>query len=118
MPVREKAARAWEHERPMREAARLEKRARQIAALRGKLRSIFGAEYAIQIGINADGKLIATVEDLQFTVSSYSPELFSIYLVEICPRCDKELPIGIVSDLADVGQVLEEFATGLTHECS
>jgi hypothetical protein len=118
LSLREKAALAWEHERPMREAAQLEKRARQIAAVRAQLRRIFGAEYDVRVGIDANGKVIATVEDLKFTVSSYSPEFFSIYLIERCPRCGKELPIGVVSDLADVGQVLEEFQAGQTHECN
>jgi hypothetical protein len=118
LSLREKAALAWEQERPMREAARLEKRARQIAAVRAQLKRIFGADYEIRVGIDGNGKVMATVEDLRFTVSTYTPEIFSIYLVERCPQCDKELPIGVVSDLADVGQALEEFEAGNTHECN
>lgn len=118
LSLREKAALAWEHERPMREAALLEKRARQIAAVRGQLRRMFGTEHEIRVGIDANGKVIATVEDLRFTVTPYSPEFFSIYLVERCPRCGEELPIGVVSDLADVGKALEEFEAGLTHVCN
>jgi hypothetical protein len=115
--LREKAFLAWERERPMREAARLEKRARQIAALRKKLKEMFGEEYEIKVGIDANKTVIATVEDLRFTAITYAYELLSISLVERCPRCGKEIPIGIVSDLADVGEAIEEFEAGLRHEC-
>lgn len=117
LTLREKATLAWEHERPMREAARLEKRAKQLAAVREKLRAIFGSEYEIKVGLDANEKVIAAVEDLQFMAITYSHELISISLVERCPRCGKDLPIATVSDLADVGEALERFEVNSNHEC-
>jgi hypothetical protein len=116
--VREKAVLAWEHERPTREAIRLERRAKQIAALREKLKGIFGEEYEIKVGIDANKEVIATVEDLRFIAITYTYDhLISISLIEKCSGCGKEIPIGIVSNLADIGEALEEFAAGLRHEC-
>ena len=70
--LREKAILAWEYERPMREAAQLEKRAKQIAALREKLKSMFGKDYEIKIGIDANKTVIAIVEDLRFIAITYT----------------------------------------------
>jgi hypothetical protein len=117
LTLREKATLAWQHERPMREAARLEKRAKQLAAVREKLRAIFGTEYEIKVGIDAEQKVIATVEDLRFLAITYSYGLISISLVERCIRCGEDLPIAPVSDLADVGEALEAFESGIRHEC-
>jgi len=118
LTLREMAARAWQNERPMREAARLEKRAKQLLAVKEKLRSIFGAEYEIKVGIDANEKVIATVEDLRFMAITYSYELVSVSLVERCSRCGKDLPIATISDLADIGEALERFESGLRHECN
>jgi hypothetical protein len=118
LTLREKATLAWRHERPMREAARLERRAKQLAAVREKLRVIFGTEYEIKVGIDAEEKVIATVEDLRFTAITYSYELINLSLVERCPRCGEDLPIAPISNLADVGEALEAFESGLRHECN
>lgn len=117
LTLRQKAALAWERERPMREAARLEKRVKLLSIVREKLARIFGLEYDIKVGIESDGKIIAVVEDLRFTTITYSLEFVTISLVERCPRCGKDLPIGPVSDLADVGELLAEFEAGELHEC-
>ena len=117
LSLREKAILAWQHERPMREAARLEKRAKQLTAVRDKLRAIFSEDYEIKVGIDASEGVVASVEDLRFTAITYSYELITISLVERCPQCGADLPIAPVSNLADIGQALEEFAAGIKHEC-
>ena len=117
LTLRQKAALAWERERPMREAARLEKRVKLLSAVREKLTKIFGLEYEIKVGVEQDGKVIAAVEDLRFTTITYSLEFITISLVERCPRCGIDLPIGPVSDLTDIGELLAEFEAGKLHEC-
>lgn len=118
LSLRAKAILAWKSERPMREAARLERRARQIIAVRAKLREIFGTECEIKVGIAENKQIVATIEDLRFIAITYECELISISLVEICPRCGEDWPIGLVSNLADVGELIEEFEAGKLHECS
>jgi hypothetical protein len=115
--LREKAVLAWKAERPMREVARLEKRAKQISAVRAKLTEIFGTEYEIKVGIDENKNIVATIEDLRFTTISYAFERISISLVESCPQCGQDMPIGLVSNLADIGELLEEFEAGKLHEC-
>lgn len=117
LSLRQKAYLAWKRERPMREAARLEKRAKVLSVVREKLSRIFGSGYEIKVGVETDGKVVAAVEDLRFTTITYSPEFISISLVERCPRCGEDMPIGLISDLADVGELLEEFELGKLHEC-
>jgi hypothetical protein len=117
LTLRQKAALAWIRERPLREAARLEKRVKVLSVVREKLTRIFGKEYEIQVGVEPDGKIIAWVEDLRFTTITYSVEFITISLVERCPRCSLDLPIGAVSDLADIGELLEAFVAGKLHEC-
>jgi hypothetical protein len=118
LSLRAKATLAWNSERAVREAARLEKRARQIASVMAKLKEILGPEYEIKVGIDKKGVITATVDDLRFTAISYKYELISLSLVEKCSRCGEELPIGLVSDLADVGELLERSETEDFHECS
>lgn len=117
LTLRQKAALAWERERPMREAARLERRVKLLSLVREKLTRIFGPEYEVKVGVEQDGRVIAVVEDLRFTTITYSLEFVTISLVERCPRCGRDMPIGPVSDLADVGELLAEFEAGTLHEC-
>lgn len=117
LTLRQKAALAWERERPMREATRMEKRVKVLSVVRQKLKRIFGSEYEIKVGVETNGKVVALVEDLRFTTITYSLEFITISLVERCPQCGKDLPIGPVSDLADVGELLAEFEAGKLHEC-
>jgi hypothetical protein len=118
LSLREKAALAWKSERPMREVARLEKRARQITAVRARLREIFGTEYEIKVGIDEDKQIVAMIEDLRFIAICYDCEIFNISLIEKCPQCGKDMPLGFVSNLADIGELMEEFEAGNIHECS
>jgi hypothetical protein len=118
LSLREKAALAWKSERPIREAARIEKYAKQVAAVRAKLTKIFGTEYEIKVWMDENKRIVATIEDLRFTAITYSYELICISLVESCPRCSEDLPIGTVSNLADIGELIEEFEAGKIHECN
>lgn len=118
LSLREKAALAWKSERPMREAARMEKYAKQIVAVRVKLTEIFGTEYEIKVGMDENKKIVATIEDLRFTAITYSYQLIDISLVESCPQCGKDMPIGTVSNLADIGELIERLEAGNLHECS
>lgn len=51
LSIREKAAIAWKLERPLREAARIEKQARQLEAVNKKLEQMFGSECEIKLGV-------------------------------------------------------------------
>lgn len=52
MSLRQRAALAWKNERPLREAARVEKQARQIEAVHAKLEQIFGPGSNIKLGLS------------------------------------------------------------------
>lgn len=118
--LREKAAAAWKRERPLREAARVEKLARQIEAAEAKLAEMFGPGCEIKMGLNPAGTVRAEVEDLRFLADYYEDDFFcslSIILMETCPSCGRELMLGGVDNLADVGKKLEEFEQGHRLQC-
>jgi hypothetical protein len=117
LSLREKAALAWKSDRPMREAARLEKRAKDLAAVRAKLTEIFGTEYEIKVGLDENKKIVAVVEDLRFTAITYTYQIIDISLIERCPQCGEDLMIGLVSNLADIGELIEQVEAGKLHEC-
>ena len=120
LSIRAKAALAWKHEHPLREATRIEKQARQLEAVNKKLEQIFGAEYEIKLGLSAGGSIIAEVEDLRFTSDFYEDDYFcslSIILKEVCPYCGREMTLGVINNLADVGKALQEFEAGDSHKC-
>lgn len=121
LSLREKAAVAWKHERPLREAAHVEKQARQLEAVHQKLEQIFGPESEIKLGLSPAGTIIAEIEDLRFTTDFYEDDFFcslSIILKENCPYCGQDMILGHINDLADLGKLLEEFNMGLSHKCS
>lgn len=121
LSLREKAAIAWRHAQPLREAARVEKQARQLEAVHQKLEQIFGPECRIKLGLSPAGTITAEIEDLRFTTDFYEDDFFcslSIILKEHCPYCDRDMILGNINDLADLGKLLEEFNTGLSHKCS
>jgi hypothetical protein len=119
--LRDRAAQAWKHERPLREAAQVEKRARQLEAVHKKLEQMFGQEYKIKLGLSPVGTITAEVEDVRFTTDFYEDDLFcslAIILKETCPYCGRDMILGRVDDLADLGKRIEEFETGASHKCS
>lgn len=113
----EKATLTWKIERPIKEAARLELRARYLQAVRQKLIEMFGSGYEINAGIDKNGDITAKVDDLKFSTFIYNEEVITIIPVVTCPSCEKEVFLGAVNDLAEVGEALEEFKLGLRHLC-
>ncbi len=120
LSIREKAAIAWKHERPLREAARIEKQARQLEAVDKKLEQMFGPEYEIKLGLSPAGTITAEVDDVRFTTDFYEDDFFcslSIILKEMCPYCGRDMILGAINNLADLGKALEEFEAGISHKC-
>jgi hypothetical protein len=104
----------------MREAARVEKQARQLEAVDKKLTQMFGPESKIKVGLTSAGTVTAEVEDVRFTTDFYEDDFFcslAIILKETCSHCGREMMLGRVDDLADLGKRLEEFETGISHRC-
>jgi hypothetical protein len=119
--LRQKAALAWKCERPMREAAQVEKKARQLEAVHAKLEQMFGQESEIKLGVSTAGTITAQVEDVRFTTDFYEDDFFcslAIILKETCPYCGRDMILGRLDDLADLGKLLEEFEAGISHKCS
>jgi hypothetical protein len=120
LSIREKAAIAWKRERPLREAARIEQQARQMEAVDKKLTQMFGPECEIKLGLSPAGTIIAEVENVRFTTDFYEDDFFcslAIILKEICPYCGRDMILGRVDNLADLGKRLEEFESGISHSC-
>lgn len=119
--LRQRAALAWKSERPLREAARVEKQARQMEAVHAKLEQMFGPESNIKLGLSSTGTITAQVEDVRFTTDFYEDDFFctlAIILKETCPYCGRDMILGRLDDLADLGKLLEEFEAGISHKCS
>lgn len=117
LTLRERAVLTWRDERPQREAARLLWQAEKLEKVRGKLAGIVGPEHEIKIGINSKGDITARVEDLQFITYSYDEDLFLIVPVAKCPLCGKDVSLGYIEDLAELGEKLELLEYGYRHEC-
>lgn len=115
--LRERAVLTWRDERPQREAARLLWQAEKLEKVRGKLAGIVGPEHEIKIGINSTGDITARVEDLQFITYNYDDDLLLIVAKVNCPLCGKDVSLGYVEDLADLGEKLELLEYGYRHEC-
>ncbi len=121
LSLRQRAALAWKNERPLREAARVEKKARQIEAVHAKLEHMFGPESKIKLGLSPAGTVTAQVEDVRFTTDFYEDDFFcslTIILKERCPYCGRDMTLGHLEDLADLGKLLEDFEAGISHKCS
>lgn len=119
--LRQRAALAWKKERPLREAARVEKQARQLEAVHAKLEQMFGPESKIKLGLTPAGTVTAQVEDVRFTTDFYEDDYFcslAIILKETCPYCGRDMTLGHLDNLADLGKLLEEFEAGISHKCS
>jgi hypothetical protein len=119
--LRQRAALAWRHERPLREAARVENQARQLEAVHAKLEQMFGSESKIKLGLSPAGTITAQVEDVRFITDFYEDDFFcslAIILKETCPYCGRDMTLGRLDDLADLGKLLEEFESGVSHKCS
>lgn len=118
LTLREKAILTWKRERPLKEAAKIEQQARYLKAVRRLLEQMVGTEYDIDIGVNDDGYIEATIQDLHFRTFIYNEEVITIIPTDYCSSCHKQISLGGVEDLAELGQALEEFKLGLRHQCN
>jgi hypothetical protein len=85
-----------------------------------KLEQMFGPKSQVKLGLSPAGTVTAEVEDVRFTADFYEDDAFcslAIILKETCPYCGREMVLGKVDDLADLGKMLEEFETGVSHKC-
>jgi hypothetical protein len=119
LSLKAKAALAWELERPAREAARIEQQARELQAVRDKLVKMFGSDHDIKLGIDNRGSITAAVEDLRFRTHIYSFGVLTvnIYLIKKCTDCGEDVPMGRVSDLADLGELISNSDLDGKHTC-
>jgi hypothetical protein len=117
LSLKELALLTWKNERSKKEASRLELKAKYLQSIRRKLTEMFGQVYEINTSINEDEVVIATVDNMRFSTFIYNEEVITIIPVVKCPSCGKDAFLGAVNDLAELGEVLEEFELGLRHTC-
>jgi hypothetical protein len=101
----------------MKEAERVEQKARLLEAVRCKLDKMFGPGYEIEVGIIDEQRISAVVDDVLFNTFIYNEEVITVIPVGHCPSCNKDALLGAVNDLAELGEALEEFELGLRHQC-
>lgn len=118
LTLRERAVLTWKRVRPSREASRLLRQAEKLEKVREKLVRIIGSEENIEMGINSNGDITATVEDVQFTTYSYDDDLLHIVPIVKCRFCGKDVSLGFIEDLAELGEKLELLPNGYRHTCS
>ncbi len=113
----ERAAVTWIQERPSKEAERLAQRMRYEQTVRRRLAEMFGQGYEVMTGVNEDGNVIAKVDDVRFSTFIYNDEVMTIIPVVTCSSCGRDVYLGSINDLAELGEALEAFSLGLKHEC-
>ena len=113
----ERAALTWIRERTAKEAERLARRVRYEQVVRRRLAEMFGQGYDVMTGVNEDGNVIARVDDLRFSTFIYNEEVMTIIPVVTCSSCGRDVHLGSINDLTDLGEALEAFSLGLRHEC-
>lgn len=117
LSLRERALLIWKRERPMKETERKELKARYMEAVRRKLAEMFGQGYEIRTRILDDDRITAQVDDVRFSTFIYNEEVITVIPVVTCPNCGKDVYLGAVNDMAELGEALEAFYLGLNHEC-
>ncbi|HEX8475394.1 MAG TPA: hypothetical protein VF666_15290 [Pyrinomonadaceae bacterium] len=117
LTLRAKAMLTWKRERPLKEAARIEQQARLVEAVRRKLLQMFGSEYEIKVGIVGEERITASVEEIRFNTCIYNEDVITIIPIERCLYCGRDVTLGSVDDLADLGKALEELEQGQGHQC-
>jgi hypothetical protein len=117
LSLRERALLTWKRERPMKEVERLELKARYLEAVRRKLVEMFGQDYEIKAGLVDDERVTAQVDDVRFSTFIYNEEVITVIPVVTCSYCEKDVHLGAINNLAELGEALEAFALGLRHEC-
>lgn len=113
----ERAALTWIRERSAKETERMGLRIRYELAVRRRLAEMFGQGYEVMTGLNEDGNVIAKVDDVRFSTFLYNEEVITIIPVVTCPSCGRDVYLGGINDLAELGEALEAFSLGLRHEC-
>lgn len=113
LSLRALALLTWKLERPTKEAERLELKARYLEAVRRKLVEMFGQDYEVRTAINEDERVTAQVDDMRFKTFIYNEEVITIIPTMICPSCNKEVSLGAINDLAELGEAIEAFNLGL-----
>lgn len=113
----DRATLTWRHERPTKEAVRTERRMKLEQAVRRRLEEMFGPSYEVTTAINGDGNVIAKVDDVRFSTFIYNEEVITVIPIVTCHYCEKDVYLGGINDLAELGEALEAFTLGLQHEC-
>jgi hypothetical protein len=113
----DRATRTWRHERPTKEAVRTEQRRKLEQVVRGRLEEMFGPGYEVTTAITEDGNVIAKVDDVRFSTFIYNEEAITVIPIVTCHSCEKDVYLGGINDLAELGEALEAFSLGLRHEC-
>jgi hypothetical protein len=113
----DRATLTWRHERPTKEAVRTEQRRTFEQIVRERLEEMFGPGYEVTTAITEDGNVIAKVDDVRFSIFIYNEETITVIPVVTCHYCEKDVYLGGIKDLAELGEALEAFSLGLRHEC-
>jgi len=115
--LKDRAERAWQEERP-KCAVRISKRAHQINELRRKIEDILGSDIYINIQVESNERPVAVIENLRFVlVSCGHRNRKRLMLVYPCTRCLAEAG-STIDSLAELGQLLDYFATVGSSSCS
>lgn len=117
VPLKERAARAWQKERPKRVALLL-RRAGLSLELRKKIKEVLGKGLPTRIVTDPQGRPVATIEEFQFTLSERREGgNRSLMLIDSCYRCGAETG-HVIDTIADLGQLIEGFGMMKTSSCT
>ena len=117
MRLSEQAALIWRDKQSVREGPHEALRAINVHAVRRKLIEIFGADYVITVRWKDDRRVTAMVDDVRFSTFIYNERTITVIPVVRCPSCAKDVFLGAVEDLVELGKALKEFEQGMRHEC-
>lgn len=116
-PLRERATRAWQKERPRR-VAQLVRRARLSLELRKKIKEVLGEDLPMRIITDPQDRPVAIIEEFRFTLSEqHDGEYKGLILIDTCPRCEAETGYTI-NTIADLGQLIEGFGITIRSSCT
>lgn len=115
--LREWALHAWRRERTEEVPDPLELTTRRLDAVRRKLLGMFGSDFEIAAEARDDGKIVARVDDVTFSTFIYDEEMITVIPVVVCQSCEREVFLGGVGSLAELGKAFEDYERGVVHEC-
>lgn len=123
--LKERALHAWVEERPLREAVRLQKRAKLLEEFKQRVSRLLDDKIDIQVGIDGNGQVSTTIDGVTLVGVSAGFGSVSILLVETCSRCRAKVPSYPIKNLADLGQAISRFEEDIEfdrplagHNCS